>query len=80
MNKFSGVFFIIWVILPTAAGLACRYLLTPPRVATAASWFTLASAAALLLLNYINSALALAEMRDVAATAAARPPRRWPPR
>jgi BASS family bile acid:Na+ symporter len=64
VNKFSGAFFIIWVILPTAAGLACRYLISPPRVAKAASWFTVASAAALLLLNYVNAALALPQMRD----------------
>jgi BASS family bile acid:Na+ symporter len=64
VSQFSGVFFIIWVILPTAAGLACRYLLRPARVAHVASWFTLASAAALLLLNYINSALALPRVRE----------------
>lgn len=62
--QFSGVFFIIWVILPTAAGLACRYLLTPPRVAAVASWFTLASASALLVLNYINSSLALPRIHE----------------
>jgi BASS family bile acid:Na+ symporter len=64
VNKFSGVFFITWVILPTAAGLACRYLITPRRVANAASWLTLASAAALLLLNYVNAALALPQIRE----------------
>jgi BASS family bile acid:Na+ symporter len=62
--QFSGVFFIIWVILPTAAGLACRYLLTPQRVAVVGSWFVLVSAAALLLLNYINSALALPKVHE----------------
>jgi len=64
VNQFSGVFFIIWVILPTAAGFFCRYLLTPGRVAAAGCWFTLASTAALLLLNYINSALAFPEIRQ----------------
>jgi bile acid:Na+ symporter, BASS family len=59
VNQFSGVFFIIWVILPTAAGLACRYLVAPERLETARPWLTLASAAALLVLNYINSVLAL---------------------
>jgi BASS family bile acid:Na+ symporter len=59
VNQFSGVFFIVWVILPTAAGFACRYLLSPDRVEKARAWLTLASAAALLLLNYINSVLAL---------------------
>jgi BASS family bile acid:Na+ symporter len=64
VSRFSGVFFIIWVILPTAAGLACRYVMTPRRVAAASSWFVLASAAALLLLNYANSALALPKIGD----------------
>jgi bile acid:Na+ symporter, BASS family len=64
VNKFSGLFFIIWVILPTAAGIACRYLIGPARVASMASTFVVASAAALLLLNYINSALALPQIRE----------------
>jgi bile acid:Na+ symporter, BASS family len=59
VNRFSGWFFVIWVILPTALGFASRYLITPKRVAAAANHVALASAAALLLLNYINSALAL---------------------
>jgi BASS family bile acid:Na+ symporter len=61
---FSGMFFIIWVLLPTAAGFAVRYLVTPGRVATAASWLTLVSATALLILNYINSALALPKVLE----------------
>ena len=64
VTNFSGVFFIVWVLLPTAAGLACRYLLKPERVAPAANWLTLASGAALLILNYINSALALPKVRE----------------
>jgi BASS family bile acid:Na+ symporter len=75
VGQFSGWFFIIWVILPTAGGLAGRYLMTPQRVAKVSSRFILASAAALLLLNYINAALALPEIREaspslLAATAA----------
>ena len=48
VTNFSGVFFIVWVLLPTAAGFACRYLLTPKRVAAAENWLTLTSGAALL--------------------------------
>jgi BASS family bile acid:Na+ symporter len=59
VNQFSGVFFIVWVILPTAAGFAARLLLTGERVDRARSWLSLASAAALLALNYLNSVLAL---------------------
>jgi BASS family bile acid:Na+ symporter len=64
VNQFSGLFFIVWVILPTLAGFLCRLALTPERVAAAQSWLNLASATALLLLNYINSALALPEIRE----------------
>ncbi len=59
VTRFSGRFFIVWVIFPTAAGLLGRYWLTPARVARHSGWFILASAAALLLLNYVNSAPAL---------------------
>ncbi|MEX2315719.1 MAG: bile acid:sodium symporter [Pirellulales bacterium] len=59
VNHYSGWFFVIWVILPTALGFVCRGLITPRRAESAAGWFTLASAAALLLLNFISSSLAL---------------------
>jgi BASS family bile acid:Na+ symporter len=62
VNRFSGVFFIIWVILPTAAGFLCRYITSPEQLSRVAGGFALASAAALLMLNYINSALALPEI------------------
>jgi BASS family bile acid:Na+ symporter len=62
--RFSGVFFLLWVIVPTVAGFACRRVLTPRRVALLAPWFILASAGALLLLNYINAAIALPKVHD----------------
>jgi bile acid:Na+ symporter, BASS family len=62
--RFSGVFFIIWVIVPTVAGFACRRMLAPRRVKLLAPWFILTSAGALLLLNYINAAIALPEVHD----------------
>ena len=64
VNRFSGEFFIVWVIVPTFAGFACRWLLTPRRVTPIAHWFILASAGALLLLNYINAAIALPPLKD----------------
>jgi BASS family bile acid:Na+ symporter len=64
VNRFSGLFFIVWVVLPTSVGFACRYLAGPGRIARMTSWTTLISAMALLVLNYINSALALPEMYD----------------
>jgi BASS family bile acid:Na+ symporter len=62
--RFSGTFFIVWVILPTLAGFACRYLAGPDRIASARAWIMLASAAALLVLNYVNAALALPKVFD----------------
>lgn len=62
VDNFSGAFFIIWVVLPTAAGLACRHALGSQRVAALAPWLTLASVASLLMLNYVNAALALPEV------------------
>jgi BASS family bile acid:Na+ symporter len=64
VTEFSGTFFIMWVILPTAAGFAVRYLMTPARIENSRSWIVLSSAAALLVLNYINSALALPKVFD----------------
>ncbi len=62
IDSFSGAFFIIWVVLPTAAGLACRHALGNERVAAIAAWLTLASVISLLLLNYVNAALALPDV------------------
>jgi len=62
IDRFSGAFFIIWVVLPTAAGLACRHSLGGERVAAIAPALMMASVASLLLLNYVNAALALPEV------------------
>lgn len=62
IDNFSGAFFIIWVVLPTAAGLACRHALGSNRVAAIVPWLTLVSVASLLMLNYVNAALALPEV------------------
>jgi bile acid:Na+ symporter, BASS family len=59
VNRFSGAFFIVWVILPTALGFAVRALVGRHRVERVNSWIVLASVAALLVLNYVNAALAL---------------------
>jgi predicted Na+-dependent transporter len=62
VDRFSGWFFVIWVIGPTALGFAIRLLAGAERLARLSSGFTLSSAAALLLLNYINSALAMPQL------------------
>jgi BASS family bile acid:Na+ symporter len=59
VSQFSGLFFIVWVILPTAAGFIARLLFTGDRAERARGALALASAAALLALNYLNSVLAL---------------------
>ena len=59
VNQFSGSFFIVWVILPTAAGFAARQILPTSSIELMRPILTLVSAAALLMLNYINSVLAL---------------------
>jgi BASS family bile acid:Na+ symporter len=64
VTQFSGWFFVVWVILPTALGFVCRILATPRRVAAVSRWIMLASASALLMLNYINSSLALPSARN----------------
>jgi BASS family bile acid:Na+ symporter len=62
ITNFSGAFFIIWVVLPTAAGLACRHSLGSQRVAAIGNGLTLASVASLLVLNYVNAARAFPEV------------------
>jgi BASS family bile acid:Na+ symporter len=62
VNRFSGKFFIVWVILPTALGFAVRALAGRARVERADGWIVMASVAALLILNYVNAALALPEI------------------
>ena len=62
VNRFSGTFFIVWVIMPTALGFAIRALAGRRRVESWNGWIALASIGALLVLNYANAALALPEV------------------
>lgn len=62
IDNFSGAFFIIWVVLPTAAGLACRHSLGGERVAALSNSLTVASVGSLLALNYANASLAFPEV------------------
>lgn len=68
VSSFSGWFFVVWVILPTGAGIVARKLAGRARVDALSGWFVVASAAALLLLNYINSALALPRILEASFT------------
>lgn len=58
VTNFSGTFFIVWVIMPTLLGIVCRGLLGQSRVRAAAAGISVASATALLLLNYSVASLA----------------------
>lgn len=57
--QFSGVFFIVWVLAPTLLGLGLRQLLSEKQLQKSRPYLVLITAAALLLLNYANGALAL---------------------
>ncbi|MEM9185604.1 MAG: bile acid:sodium symporter, partial [Planctomycetota bacterium] len=58
---FSGAPFIVWVLLPTAAGLTTRRLLGPASTDELTSGRLLLSTAILLVLNYAAGSLALRE-------------------
>ncbi len=59
VTRFSGTFFIVWVILPSAAGLICNRVLGPERIDRARGGLRLLSAITLLTLNYTNASLAM---------------------
>ena len=59
VRAFSGVPFIVWVVMPTAAGFAVRRLAGAKKIAALAPARQLASAAVLLVLNYANGSIAL---------------------
>jgi len=63
-TSFTGVEFVVWVLLPTAIGMLVRWFVGPERVATHRQSVLLWSATSLLLLNYINAAMAFPQMRD----------------
>jgi BASS family bile acid:Na+ symporter len=62
VHEFSGMFFIVWVILPSVAGLVCNRLAGPERIAAARGWLRLVSALTLLVLNYANASLAMPKL------------------
>ncbi|NOY41796.1 MAG: hypothetical protein GXP26_08170 [Planctomycetes bacterium] len=62
--QFSGTFFIIWVILPSIAGVVVNRLAGPDRIDRARGAIRLVSAMALLTLNYTNASLAMPKVFD----------------
>ncbi|WP_231943758.1 bile acid:sodium symporter family protein [Aeoliella mucimassa] len=62
--SFTGLHFVVWVLLPTAAGIVTRWIVGRERVAKHRPEVLLTSAITLLVLNYINAACALPKMAD----------------
>ncbi|MCO6043460.1 bile acid:sodium symporter [Aeoliella sp. ICT_H6.2] len=63
-SSFTGLEFVVWVLLPTAVGVIMRWAVGAERVARHRQAVLLTSASTLLLLNYINAASALPQMED----------------
>jgi len=59
VTQFSGMFFIVWVILPSLAGVLVNRLAGPVWIDRARGVIRLVSALALLTLNYTNASLAM---------------------
>jgi len=64
ITKFSGSFFIIWVILPSLAGGVANRLAGPQRIKNARGTIRTISAITLLTLNYTNASLAMPKLFD----------------
>ena len=62
--QFTGTFFIIWVILPSAAGLLFNRIVGSERIEQNRGIIRLVSAGALLLLNYANASLLVSHELD----------------
>lgn len=65
--RFSGTFFIVWVILPSLAGMGFNRLVGTEMVEHNRIWIRLVSAMALLTLNYTNASLAMPQLFERAA-------------
>jgi len=59
VTKFSGSFFMIWVILPSLAGGIANRLAGPRRIEKSKGYIRMVSAMTLLTLNYTNASLAM---------------------
>ena len=59
VTRFSGTFFIVWVILPSAAGMLFNRLVGAEQIERWRGGIRMISAATLLTLNYANASLAM---------------------
>ncbi|MEM9352790.1 MAG: bile acid:sodium symporter [Planctomycetota bacterium] len=62
VTDFSGSRFIMWVILPSVAGMAAATLAGPELVARARPWLRATTVCTILLLNYANASLAMPQL------------------
>ena len=63
-NSLAGIKFVLWVLLPTAAGVVVRWLVGEESVTRHRQAVLLSSASSLLILNYINAAESLPKMQN----------------
>jgi BASS family bile acid:Na+ symporter len=68
VKRFSGAFFIVWVILPSAAGMILNRYMGAEAIKRHRGAIRLVSAIALLALNYTNASLAMPQVFERAAT------------
>jgi BASS family bile acid:Na+ symporter len=62
VSKFSGTFFIVWVILPAFAGMLANRIVGPETIERKRNLIRLVSAVSLLTLNYANASLAMPDV------------------
>ena len=67
VKRFSGTFFIVWVILPSLAGMLVNRIAGAEAIARQRGAIRLVSAIALLALNYTNASLAMPQVFERAA-------------
>jgi BASS family bile acid:Na+ symporter len=67
VSRFSGLFFIVWVILPSLAGMVFNRWVGAAEIARNRGAIRLVSAIALLTLNYTNASLAMPQVFERAA-------------
>lgn len=63
--RFSGIFFIVWVILPSAVGLGFNRVVGVEAIERQRGLIRLVSSLALLTLNYTNASLAVTDSSEI---------------
>ena len=63
VNEFSGWKFIVWVILPSLAGMGLAAVAGRERIERMRPWLRTATVVSILLLNYANASLAMPKLK-----------------